>query len=91
MKLGRVIGNIISSKKIEEFEGYKLLLIQPLDEKLENSGDAIVAIDNLSAGVNELVYYETSKEAGRVMQTTMNPADAAVMGIVDSMNIKDNK
>jgi len=88
MKLGRVIGRVVSTKKIEEFEGLKLLLIQPLNEVLEESGDVLIAIDKLSAGVNELVYYETSKEAGRVLETKMNPADAAVMGIVDNINIE---
>jgi len=87
MKLGRVIGRVVSSKKIQEFEGLKLLVIQPLDEQFIEAGDTIIAIDNLSAGIHELVYYETSKEAGRVLETVMNPADAAVMGIVDNINI----
>jgi microcompartment protein CcmK/EutM len=91
MKLARVIGRVVSTKKVESFEGLKLLLIQPLDENLEKTGDAIVAIDNLSAGVGELVYYETSKEASRILETTMNPADAAIMGIVDIINLQDKK
>ncbi len=91
MKLARVIGRVVSTKKVESFEGLKLLLIQPLDENLKIAGDAIVAIDNLSAGVGELIYFETSKEASRILETTMNPADAAVMGIVDKINIQNTK
>lgn len=85
MKLAKVIGRVVSTKKVQSFEGLKLLLIQPLDENLQNTGDAIVSIDNLSVGVGEIVYYETSKEASRILETTMNPADTAIMGIVDNI------
>jgi len=89
MKLGRVIGRVVSTKKVESFEGMKLLLVQPLDEKLETAGDPLVAFDSVQAGVGELVYYETSKEAGRVLETLMNPCDAAIMGIVDDMFVEE--
>lgn len=87
MKLGKVIGRVVSTKKVDSFEGLKFLLVQPLDENLNPQGDAIVAVDPLQCGNGELVYFETSKEAGRVLETTMNPIDAAIMGIVDELNI----
>lgn len=91
MKLGRVIGRVVSTVKVESFEGIKLLLVQPLDEKLATAGDPIVAFDTVQSGVGELVYYETSKEAGRVLETTMNPCDASIMGIVDDLFVEDKK
>lgn len=90
MKLGRIIGRVVSTIKVESFEGIKLSLVQPLDEKLEKTSDPIVAFDTIEAGVGDLVYYETSREGGRVLETTMNPCDAAVMGIVDEVFV-DNK
>lgn len=87
MKLGKVIGRVVSTKKIDSFEGLKLLLVQEVDEKLIPLGDAFVAVDTVQCGPGELVYYETSKEAGRILETTMNPADAAIMGIVDELFI----
>lgn len=87
MKLGKIIGRVVCSHKIEEFDGAKFLLVQPLDENLNNVGDPIVATDKIQAGTNEIVYYETSKEAGRIYETTMNPSDASVMGIVDDINL----
>lgn len=87
MKLGKVIGRVVSTKKVDSFEGLKFLLVQPLDENLNPQGDAIVAVDPLQCGNGELVYFETSKEAGRVLETTMNPIDAAIMGIVDELHI----
>jgi ethanolamine utilization protein EutN len=87
MKLGKVIGRVVSTVKVEAFDELRLLLLQPLDEKLNNVGSPIVAGDTISAGQGELVYYETSKEAGRVLEHTMNPCDAAIMGIVDEMDL----
>jgi ethanolamine utilization protein EutN len=91
MKLGRVTGRVVSTVKIASFEGIKLQLVQPLDEKLEKVGDPIVAFDTIQSGVGDLIYFETSKEAGRVLQTTMNPCDAAIVGIVDNMELEGEK
>jgi ethanolamine utilization protein EutN len=91
MKLGKVTGTVVSTVKVASFEGIKLMLVQPLNEKLEALGDPIVAFDTIQAGVGDLIYYETSKEAGRVLETTMNPCDAAIVGIVDKMEVEGAK
>ena len=91
MKLGKVTGRVVSTIKVPSFEGIKLMLVQPLDEKLVAFGDPIVAFDTIQSGVGDLIYYETSKEAGRVLETTMNPCDAAIVGIVDNMEVEGTK
>ena len=91
MKLGRVIGRVVSTQKVESFEGVSLRLVQPLDEKLNNVGDPIVAMDTIQSGTGMLIYFETSKEAGRVLPTTMNPCDASIMGIVDEIYVDTKK
>ena len=85
MKLGRITGRVVCTKKIASFEGVKLLLVQPVDEQLIPNGDPFVAFDTIQSGPGELIYYETSKEAGRVLETLMNPCDAAIVGIVDKI------
>jgi len=91
MKIGRVIGRVVSTQKIESFQGVTLLLVQPLDETLKNVGDPIVAMDTIRSGTGMLIYYETSKEAGRVLDTLMNPSDASIMGIVDELFVANKK
>ncbi len=91
MKFGKIIGRLVSTQKVESFEGLKLVLVQPLNEKLDPAGDALVAVDTLRSDVGQIIYYETSKEAGRVIEREMNPCDAAVMGIVDDINITKSK
>jgi ethanolamine utilization protein EutN len=91
MKIGKVIGRVVSTHKLESLEGIKLLLVQPLDEKLNIIGDAIIAADTLQSGPGDLIYYETSKEASRAIETIMNPCDAAIMGKIDEIFIENKK
>jgi len=88
MKLGKVIGRVVSTVKVEAFEGFKFLLIQPIDENRSPVGDTIVAVDSLSSDTGQIIYYETSKEASMVMDI-MNPCDAAIVGIVDDINLEN--
>ena len=57
MKIGRIIGRVVSTQKVEAFDGLKLTLVQTLDEKLEKIGDPIVAVDNIQSNVGDLVYF----------------------------------
>ena len=91
MKFGKIIGRLVSTQKVESFEGLKLVVVQPLNEKLDSVGDALVVVDTLQSDVGQIIYYETSKEAGRVIEKEMNPCDAAVMGIVDNIDFTENK
>jgi ethanolamine utilization protein EutN len=89
MKLGRVIGNVVCSQKVESFEGVKLLLVQPLNEELKNSGDPIIACDTVQAGMNDIVFYEGGREAALGLTNWFNPSDATIMGIVDHVDLED--
>jgi ethanolamine utilization protein EutN len=88
MKLGRVIGRVVSTHKVESLHGLALLLVQPLDEARQEAGPAIVAFDTVRAGEGDLVFYEAGKEAAQANPNGwFTPADAAVIGIVDSVNV----
>ncbi|MGA2545319.1 MAG: EutN/CcmL family microcompartment protein [Rectinemataceae bacterium] len=86
MKLGRVIGRVVSTAKLPCLEGLKLLLVQPLDEKGSDAGFPIVAFDTARAGEGDLVFYEGGKEAAQANPNGwFNPADAAILGVVDEV------
>ncbi len=91
MKLGKVIGRVVSTVKVDSFEGLKLLLVQPIDENKKNIGDPIVTVDTIQSNVGQIIYYETSKEASMVIENTMNPCDAAIVAIVAEINLEDAK
>ncbi len=89
MKLGKIIGRVISTQKTESFDGLKLLLVQPLDENLTEYGDPIVSVDTVLSNIGQIIYYEVSKEASMVMDKIMCPCDAAIVGIADEVNIQE--
>ena len=91
MKLGRVIGRVVSTQKLEVLEGIKLLLVQPLNEHKKPIGDALVAMDPVQAGEGDLVFYESSKEAAQAFTTWFQPGDVAIFGIVDQVNLDESE
>jgi ethanolamine utilization protein EutN len=88
--LAKVIGNVVSTQKNENFRGMKLLLIQPYitkDGELVSSGSSIVAVDSVGAGEEELVMF-TQGSSARLTESTKNaPVDAVIVGIVDSVEV----
>ena len=86
MKIGRVTGTVVSTMKLESLEGIKLLLVQPLDDNMQNTGNPIVACDTVQAGSGDLVIYEGGREAALTLDNWYNPADAAVLGIIDQLD-----
>ena len=91
MKLGKVIGSVVCTQKVHSFEGLKLLLVQPLNEKLEEVGEPAVACDTVQAGINDIVFYEGGREAALGLKNWYNPSDMTIMGIVDQVDIGENK
>lgn len=90
MKLGKVIGRVVSTKKLPCYDGLKLLLVQPVDQTLADSGPAIVAYDTARAGEGDLVFFESGKEAAQANPNGwFNPGDAAILGVVDAVNRED--
>jgi microcompartment protein CcmK/EutM len=66
----------------------KLLLVQPVDENRKDAGPVLVAFDTVRAGEGDLVFFEAGKEAAQANPNGwFNPADAAIIGVVDAINV----
>lgn len=87
MLLGRVIGTLVSTRKIEAFAGVKFLIVQPLDENLAPKGAPLVACDSQQAGEGQIVTYIGGREATLPLPVPFNPADALITSIVDAVEI----
>lgn len=88
MTLGRVVGTVVATQKHRTFEGAKLLLVQPLTLEGEPRGTAVMAIDTLGAGVDETVLVvNEGRAAGEALGRTLAPVDAAVVGIIDTVDV----
>lgn len=87
MHLARVRGTVVASTISPGLEGMRLLILQPLDRRLQPKGGAVVAADAVAmAGPDELVYYVSSREAAVAMPDSFVPVDHAIIGIVDAVN-----
>jgi ethanolamine utilization protein EutN len=85
MKIGKVIGTVVASRKVESLKGVKLLLVQPLDEDGKPTGEPVVACDTQQSGPGETVFYIGGREASLPLPEPFNPADAAITGIIDKV------
>jgi ethanolamine utilization protein EutN len=86
LKLGRIVGTVVASTRVEGLEGVKLLIVQPLNKDLSPRGRAVVAADGVAmAGPGELVYVVESREAALAMPEKFVPVDHAIVGIVDQV------
>ncbi|MCP4583636.1 MAG: EutN/CcmL family microcompartment protein [candidate division Zixibacteria bacterium] len=89
MHLGKVIGTVVATEKYDGLQGVKFLIVQPLDKNQEPKGKPFVAGDAIAmAGPDELIYYESSREAALAMPVTFVPVDHAIIGIVDGVDIE---
>ena len=92
MQLAKVVGNLVSTHKNELLKGKKLLLVQPIDEKLIPFGDEMVAVDGVGAGIGDIVLILAEGGSARMItKATSNiaPIELCVAGIVDSIQIDD--
>ena len=88
MMLGRVVGPLVATQKHRTFEGSTLLLVQPLGENDTARGPVLLAVDTVGAGVHEKVLLVLDgKAAGDAMRKKGAPVDAAIIGIVDHVDV----
>ena len=90
MQIARVIGTVVATQKHEKFEGAKLLLVQPVALDDTPRGTPLLAVDSVGAGVSEkvLVVIE-GRAAGEALGRKGAPVDAAVIGIIDSVDVQE--
>lgn len=89
MLLARVSGTVVSTRKEPRIEGIKFLLLEKIDAAtMEGKNDYVVAMDSVGAGVGEVVFYASGSSSRMTAVTDGRPSDAAVIAIVDSIDVK---
>ena len=91
MQIAKVVGTVVSTQKNRKLEGAKLLLVQPITPSGEPRGTALLTIDSVGAGVGETVLVVIEgKAAGEALGRTAAAVDAAIVGIVDSIDVRED-
>jgi ethanolamine utilization protein EutN len=86
MKLGKVVGTVVSTRKDEKLEGLTLYLVQDLSLDMSGKESFVVAVDAMGAGVGEVVLYASGSSARQTKATDGRPVDAVIMAIVDTVD-----
>jgi len=90
MLIGRIIGDITATQKHPTHEGKKILLVQPLNLDGSDRGTPVVAIDSVNAGFGDRVLLvQDGYAAFTAAGFKLAPIDAAVIGIVDHVDVHE--
>src|SRR5262245_41840880 len=93
MFLARITGSLVSTQKVASMVGQKLLIVDPLrvDEKdaasLKSTGRTFVVVDTVGAGEGEVVLCVQGSSARYTPETKTLPVEAAIIGIVDHVQV----
>ena len=86
MLLARVEGNVVATRKHPSFEGWRLVICQPISGAGDAEGTPQIAIDAHGAGMHQRVIISSDGSAARkAVQDDKSPARWMVVGIVDEM------
>lgn len=90
MEIGRVVGNVWATRKDEKLNGQKFLIVKLLISKDKEKEGLFVAADNAGAGNGDTVLITKGGAARQSIGNREVPIDAAIVGIVDSIDIEED-
>ena len=91
MLIGKVVGSVVSTRKNEKLVGSKFMIVEACAKT--GNAERVVAVDNVGAGIGEMVLVATGSAARIGCDRENAPIDAAIVGIIDSgtgIEILDN-
>ncbi len=96
MFIAKVRGSVVTTQKILKMTGKKLLVIEPMrvDEKsgqIMPTGRSFVAVDQLGAGLDEMVLVTQGSSARMTDFTNDAPVDCVIIGIIDSVTAAEKE
>jgi microcompartment protein CcmK/EutM len=88
MILGRVVGTVVATRKDDRLMGAKLLVVRSVDPQGRDEAGYMVAVDTVDAGASERVLVVTGSSARMATGLKDCPVDAAIVGVVDSVELE---
>ena len=86
MLLARVEGNVVATRKHPSFDGWRLIICQPIDFAGAPEGAPQVAIDPHGAGMHQRVIISSDGAAARKrVGNEQSPVRWMITGIVDEI------
>ena len=89
MIIGRVTGEIHSTINHPFYDSKKLLVVEKTDPAGKPTGDYVIAVDVVDAGVGEQVLVlDEGNGARQVFNSTDAPVRSVVVGIIDEIRLE---
>lgn len=91
MFIGRVVGTVWATKKVDNVKSLRFLMVHPVNIDKAPNTNVVVVADTLGAGIGELVIVSYGHAARRALTTEPNELsiEAAVIGIVDEIEVDE--
>ena len=89
MLLAKIVGTVVATRKDPRLVSTKLLIARGVDPRGKAEGGYVVAVDTVDAGVGETVLIVSGSSARMAAGLKDCPVDAAIVGIVDNIEIND--
>jgi ethanolamine utilization protein EutN len=89
MYIGKVIGTVVATIKIDHLHQRKLLIVDQLDLHGEETGEYDIAVDTVQAGPGDTVLViDEGNGARQVLDLDPGAVRAVIVGIVDEVEIQ---
>jgi ethanolamine utilization protein EutN len=85
--LAKIIGTVVATRKDPRLDSHKLMLVRGMDPSGKVDGAHLVAVDTVDAGVGETVLIVSGSSARMASGMKDCPVDAAIVGIVDQVEV----
>ena len=90
MILAKVVGTVVATRKDERLVSMKLLLTRAISPTGKLEGGYLVAVDTVDAGIGETVLIVSGSSARMAEGMKDRPVDAAIVGIVDTVDVSND-
>jgi len=88
MQLANIVGTVVATRKTPRLDAASLMLVQPVAPDGTPRGATLLAVDGVGAGIGERVLIVLEgKSAGAAIRRPGAPVDAAIVGIVDTVEL----
>jgi microcompartment protein CcmK/EutM len=86
MLFGKVIGQVIATRKTGNTEGHRLLVVRVLNSELADTPKTLVCVDTVNSRMEDVVLFCGSSSARQTALTKNVCTDSTIVGIVDTVS-----
>ena len=92
MKIGEVVGTVVSTIHDPALDDKRLLVCDILDLEGGATGDYVLAVDSVGAGAGEMVLIlDEGSGARQIIERDPAPVRAVVVGVVDDVDLAQSR